>query len=143
MKKPAKILTLDWLKTTACAGRNAHLFEQPQSKSKAKRAKYNNEKVEWGDLVFDSRKEYKRYRELLLLQKAGLIGQIERQVKYELIPANEKERKCEYWCDFRYIDVERGLIVEDVKSEMTRKLPVYIMKRKLMKQIHNIEIQEI
>ncbi len=49
---------------------------------------------------------------------------------------------CAYLADFTY-NRNGKEIVEDVKSEMTRKLPVYKLKKKLMKAILNIEIQEI
>ena len=52
--------------------------------------KYNNRKVKVGGEVFDSRKEYDRWRELCLLQKAGKITDLERQVKFELIPAQRR-----------------------------------------------------
>ncbi|RYZ49916.1 MAG: DUF1064 domain-containing protein [Sphingobacteriales bacterium] len=130
------------LKGTPCAKLNPDLFQEKPKKGK--RPKYRNHKVEWEGMVFDSTKEYERYRELLLWQKAGVIGQLERQVKYELIPANETERKTEYWADHRYRMMDTGeLVVEDVKSEATRKLSTYIMKRKLMRQIYNIIIKEV
>ena len=49
-------------------------------------SKYHAKKVKDGDLVFDSRKEYRRWQELLLLEKAGVIKGLRRQVKYELLP---------------------------------------------------------
>jgi len=68
----------------------------------------------------------------------------ERQVRYLLIEANETEKKCEYWADFRYkIQATGETVVEDVKSEMTRKLSTYVMKRKLMKSVHGISIKEV
>ena len=134
--------TLDQLKKSACAGRNAELFVEVKPASK--KAKYRNEKVEWQGEIFDSKKEYHHYRELLLRQKAGDIGQLRRQVKYLLIEANEEERKTEYWADFVYLDATTGqTIVEDVKSEATRKLPTYIIKRKLMLSVHAIKIKEV
>jgi len=138
-----KRITLDDIRNSACASLNQHLFTEPAAKT-AKRAKYRNEKVEWNGEVFDSRKEYNRYRQLLLLLKAGHIGQLRRQVKYLLIEANETEKKCEYWADFEYVLCDTGAkVVEDVKSEATRKLPVFVMKRKLMKSVYNIQIKEV
>jgi Protein of unknown function (DUF1064) len=136
------VFTLDQLAKTPAAKLNQHLFVKPEKKNK--RAKYKNEKIEWDGQIFDSKKEYRRYRELILLLKQGLISVPKRQVKYVLIEANEKERKCEYWADFVYISAIDGKeVVEDVKSSMTRRLPVYIMKRKLMKSKFNIEIKEV
>lgn len=134
---------LEHIRNSPCGKLNQHLFEKPKEK-KSKRPKYNNEKVEYLGEVFDSRKEYNRYRELLLLLKAGVIGQLRRQVKYLLIEANETEKKCEYWADFQYTMMDTGIeVVEDVKSEATRKLSTYIIKRKLMLSVHGISIKEV
>lgn len=134
---------MEHIRNSPCAKLNPHLFPEHQPK-KSKRAKYNNEKVEWKGEVFDSRKEYQRYRELLLLQKQGIIGQLRRQVKYLLIEANETERKVEYWADFVFIWTDTGIEdVEDVKSDATRKLSTYIIKRKLMLSVHGIKIKEV
>lgn len=80
------------------------------------------------------------------MERAGLISDLERQVKYVLIPAqriNGKvvEREVSYNADFRYI--ENGVIVvEDVKSEITRKDKAYILKRKMMLYFHGVQIKE-
>ena len=58
--------------------------------------KYNNRKIEVDGMVFDSKKEASRYEELLLLQKAGAISGLRRQVRYVLIPAQRE------WCDEIY-----------------------------------------
>lgn len=109
---------------------------------KAGKAKYNNQKVEWDGIVFDSKKEYKRYRELLLLQKQGIIAALKRQVKYVL--QKEGDRPITYILDHEYIEVATGVkVYEDVKSVITAKHPVYIMKKKLMKEVHGIEIKEV
>ena len=96
---------------------------------------------------YDSKKEAKRGAMLELLQRAGKISHLTKQVKYELIPSqwmlvNGKkkciERAVYYKADFQYI--ENGqLIVEDVKG---LKLPEYIIKRKLMLYTHGIKIKE-
>lgn len=44
-------------------------------------AKYNNVKIEG----YDSKKEYRRAKELKLLEKKGIITRLQEQVKYELI----------------------------------------------------------
>lgn len=121
---------------------NSHLLEV--KKPKAKRAKYNNEKVEYDGMVFDSKKEYKRYRELLIKVKLGEITLPERQKEFVLVPSQEGERKMSYYADFAYrIQATGELVVEDVKSEATKKLSTYIAKRKLMKQVHGITIKEV
>lgn len=108
------------------------------------RSKYGNRKVIREGMTFDSVKEYKRYRELLLLQNAGAITGLQRQVKYELIPTQRiggkvAERACTYIADFVY--QENGeTVVEDTKGFKT---PEYIIKRKLMLWIHHIRIKEV
>ena len=108
------------------------------------RPKYRNKKTEVNGISFDSRKEAKRYQELLLLEKAGAITDLKMQVKYVLIPSqriNGKvvERECAYKADFVY--VENGeTVVEDTKGFKTKD---YIIKRKLMLHVHGVRIREI
>ncbi|MBQ2175640.1 MAG: DUF1064 domain-containing protein, partial [Alphaproteobacteria bacterium] len=49
--------------------------------------KYNNKKIIVDGIKFDSKKEALRYKELKMLEKAGIISNLQRQVKYTLIPA--------------------------------------------------------
>lgn len=108
---------------------------------KSSRAKYGNSKVEWEGQVFDSKREYRYYRKLLLRLKTGEIGQLERQVKYVLIEAQEGQRKCEYWADFRWIETATGeTVVCDAKGMKTE---VYKIKKKLMKERYGITILEV
>lgn len=120
--------------------------------------KYHNNKLVRDGEVFDSQKEYKRYCELDLLQKAGMICGLKRQVKFVLIPAQREpdtvgkrggkrigkviERECAYYADFTYYTKEGEYVVEDVKSEAT-KTEQYKIKRKLMLYIHGIRIIEV
>lgn len=95
---------------------------------------------------FDSRKEARRWQELCLLQRAGKITDLRRQVPFELIPAQYADGKCveravKYVADFVYTE-NREVIVEDVKSEATRKNKEYIIKRKLMLYRLGIRILE-
>ena len=123
-----------------CGSLNQHLAEKPEKKVR----KYRNKKCERDGIKFDSKKEADRYTILKILQKKGEIGLLELQKPFLLIETNETEKKCEYWADFCYIIARTGeYVVEDVKSEATRKLSTYIMKRKLMKAKFNIEIKEI
>ena len=107
------------------------------------KSKYKNRKLTIDGGVFDSLKEYRRYRELALLQKAGQISDLKRQVKYELIPTQRIggrviERACAYIADFVY--TENGeTVVEDTKGFRTKE---YIVKRKLMLYVHGIRIRE-
>ena len=96
--------------------------------------------------AFDSKKERERWNELRLLERAGAITKLQRQVPFEIIPSQYRDGKCieraaKYIADFTYY--ENGeLVVEDVKSEITRKNKDYILKRKLMLEKHNIRIRE-
>lgn len=125
-----------------------------------RRRKYGNKKVTIGGMVFDSKKEAKRFEELFLMEKAGEISGLRRQVKYVLIPAQREfldeiytrgekkgenkpgrllERECTYIADFVYYK-DGEVIVEDTKGFRTKE---YIIKRKLMLYMHHIRIKEI
>ena len=118
--------------------------------------KYRNKKIKVGEKVYDSKKEMRRHQQLLLLEKNGEISDLQMQVKFVLIPAqysnteitkNGKfkclERECVYIADFVYKDQNGQLVVEDVKSKITRQNPTYIIKRKLMLYKHGLKITEI
>lgn len=116
--------------------------------------KYKAQKVELENgMRFDSKKEYKRFLELKVDEKEGLISDLKCQIPFELIPKQKLDNPritkgrahyCEpavkYYADFVYRDMSGNLVVEDTKGVRT---PEYIIKRKLMKQVHNIEIREI
>lgn len=102
-------------------------------------------------------KEYRRYLVLKLMQKEGKITNLQRQVKYTLIPAQREpdtigkrggvkkgkliERECAYYADFTYNLADSGtLVVEDTKGVRTTE---YIIKRKMMLYFHGIKIKEI
>lgn len=104
-----------------------------------KPSKYKNEKVDTKDGKFDSKKEHAYYGKLQMRERAGEISDIQKQVKFKC--EVNGMLICNYIADFTY--VENGkLVVCDVKSEMTKKLPVYRLKKKLMRAIHNIDIFE-
>ena len=99
--------------------------------------KYGAKKVYTPDGVFDSQKEYRRWRELKLCEIAGKITNLERQVAFELIPKQDGERAVYYVADFVYM--EKGeKVVEDVKGYVTE---VFKLKKKLMKWRHGIDIK--
>ena len=125
-----------------------------------KQNKYGNKKVVRNGMTFDSVHEYERYCELVLLEKAGLITELETQKPFTLIPAQYEtyerygkngkrlkdgkrcvERSVVYVADFVY--KENGkTVVEDTKSDAT-KTKDFVIKRKLMLWVHNIRIKEI
>lgn len=123
--------------------------------------KYHNIKTKTFDgIEFDSRKEARRWNELKLLERAKEISNLQRQVKYVLIPAQYEtieryskkgdrlkdgtkliEREVAYIADFVYTDMKTGkTVVEDTKGVKTKD---YIIKRKLMLYLHQIRIKEI
>lgn len=108
----------------------------------SKTGKYGNKKATRGDIKFDSKKEARRYDELKALESDGKISELRRQVKFELIPKQVGERPTCYYADFTYIQ-NGELVVEDVKSPVTRENGTYIIKRKLMLYVHNIRIREV
>lgn len=117
--------------------------------------KYHSRKITRDGETFDSAKEYRRWCELKLLERAGEITDLRRQVKYVLIPAQYEtvgytpkgkltkkcvERDCSYIADFAYVDDCGVEYVEDTKGFKTKD---YIIKRKLMLWVHGIRINEI
>ena len=101
-----------------------------------KKSKYKSVKTEVDGIMFDSKAEARRYQQLKLLVRAGEIQDLEFQPRYEFIINDVKIGF--YKADFRYTDNGK-LVVEDVKGMKT---PVYNLKKKLMKAIHNIDIFE-
>lgn len=106
--------------------------------------KYHSKKTVANGIEFDSKKESRRYSDLALLERAGLISGLRRQVKFELIPSQRidgkvVERSVTYVADFVY--EENGkTVVEDTKGFKTKD---YIIKRKLMLYIHGIKVREV
>lgn len=109
------------------------------------RRKYRNVPTQVDGLQFDSRAEARRWAELNLLAKAGQIRNLQRQVRYELIPAQKRpsggtERACVYVADFVYEESPGWrTVVEDVKGFSTGE---YAIKRKLLLHVHGIEVKE-
>jgi hypothetical protein len=94
--------------------------------------------------VFPSIKECARYEELRLLERIGVISNLETQVPYLLIPkqvcGRRREAAVSYVADFVYQEKAGKTVVEDTKGFRTR---AYIIKRKLMLQVHGIAVQEL
>lgn len=120
------------------------------------RNKYSADKVVYDGIEFASKREARRYRDLVLLAKAGEITDLRMQVKYQLIPAQREpdtigpkggrrpgkliEHEVSYVADFVYRDKDGNEIVEDTKGFRTKE---YIIKRKLMLWVHGIRVEEI
>ena len=122
------------------------------------KSKYGSTKCIVNGIQFDSRKEARRWGELLLMQRARVISDLQRQVKYVLIPAQYEtferygnngqrlkdgkrliERELSYIADFVYTEGGK-LVVEDTKGFRTKD---FIIKRKLMLYFHGIRVREV
>lgn len=107
-----------------------------------KRYKYNNKPTEADGIKFDSKKEASRWAQLKLLQAAGKIRNLKRQVPLRC--EVNGELVCKYVADFVYeepVDVAQwGVVFEDAKGYKT---PIYKLKKKLVAACHGIEIREV
>ena len=121
--------------------------------------KYNNTKVEYDGIKFDSKKEMQRYIVLKDAENSGVISNLELQVKYELIPAVREEYiehlktkdkvktrtlqlPITYTCDFQYLK-DGVLIVEDVKASPKMLPKEFVLKEKMMFALKGIRIKKV
>lgn len=126
----------------ASAGRmSAAAYIAHQGKAKGP-TKYRNQRTEVDGIWFDSKAEADRWRGLKLLERAGQIRDLDRQVNYPL--AVNGVLICDYRCDFTYDEAAGNgqwrRVVEDVKGVPT---PAYLLKKALMFAVHGIEIREV
>lgn len=99
--------------------------------------KFRAQKTEVDGIVFHSKKESLRYRELMLLFRAGEIFDLAIQPEFEF-KINDK-RMFRYIADFSYTDKDGTKVTEDVKGVRT---PLYRLKRKIIEASHGIRITE-
>lgn len=129
--------------------------------------KLNAQRVEFDGKLFGSKKEARRWAELKLLERSGLISDLQQQVPFELIPAQyetiptgeyykkgEKkgqpkfkrvciEKAVTYVADFVYIENGKK-VVEDTKGcKDGITYNYFVLKRKMMLYFHNIRIKEV
>lgn len=103
--------------------------------------KYRARKTTVDGITFDSKHEAEIWCELKLMQRAGIIRDLERQVRIELIPKTDKFRATYYVADFQYFDNETGhSVVMDAKGVRTKE---YLIKKKLLYWRYGIEIKEV
>lgn len=98
--------------------------------------KYHNKKTVIDGIKFDSKLEAERYAQLKILERAGVIRDLELQPEYELIPSFRKNgktwRRTVYKADFRYILAEDdSYIIEDVKGSTEVITSIFRLKQKL------------
>ena len=132
-----------------------------RKKDGAKKSKYHNKKVEYAGIAFDSKKEMKRYVFLKDMEDKGVIENLERQVRFVLIPSltedvvvhlKTKDKVVKktiqlaitYTCDFRYIH-DGVTIVEDIKASPKSAAldKVFLIKEKLFRWRFGFAIKRI
>jgi len=104
---------------------------------KFQKHKYNAKKVIVDGIMFDSKREARRYKELKMLEKAGKIKNLKLQPVFLLQEGfyrNGKAiRQMTYKADFEYVDEKGRRVVEDVKGVVTKE---YAIKKKLFLKKH-------
>ena len=115
-----------------------------KEKKPPKKSKCKNKKTVVDGFTFDSKKEAEYWKVLKHREQIGEIENLRRQERYLLVPRQEEERPMHYVADFAYYDrkLDKEFVV-DVKSEYTRKLAIYVAKRKFMRFIHGIKVIEV
>lgn len=124
-----------------------------------KKNKYHNKKVDFQGTIFDSKRELQRWLMLKDAESKGIISDLQRQVKFELIPAVTEEyvvhlktkdkiqtrvvqRSITYTADACYIK-NGEFVVEDCKISPKVKPDKYILKSKMMFALKGIRIKEV
>lgn len=102
--------------------------------------KYNARKISVNGITYDSELEYQRYCELKMMEKAGIISDLQYHKRFVLIEKNENGREIAYEADFVY-KKDGQTIVEDTKSEPT-KTRLYALKKRLMLEKYGLKITE-
>jgi len=128
--------------------------------------KYFSKRSKVNGIEFQSKKEGRRFQELRLLERAGVIDNLRTQVKFVLIPEQREEsrevytrgpqkgkhklgrvieREVAYVADFVYHDINTDReVVEDVKGYTgSEAYKLYVIKRKLLLWRYGIKIKEI
>jgi len=113
----------------------------------AKPLKYRNTPTIIGAEKYRSKREAAKHQDLLLLQRAGKITSLQREVPYVLaagvkIAGEPRARPAlRYVADFVWIDAATGArVVADAKGVQT---DVYRVKKHLMKTTHGIDVVEL
>lgn len=94
---------------------------------------------------FASQAEYRRWCDLELMQAAGVISDLQRQVSLPCLVNGVKV--CDYVADAYYIEKDQH-VIEDVKGGSGRpgdkgtRTAVYRLKKKLVKACYGIAIRE-
>lgn len=108
--------------------------------------KYRNQRTVVDGITFDSKREAQRWHELCLVQRAGIISNLRRQVAFELAPgvkfagAKRAQPALRLIVDFTYRDEHGQQVLEDVKGVVTT---AFTIKRHLLKAVHGLEVRLI
>lgn len=125
------------------------------------KSKYNSHKIRTPYGIFDSQTELDRFFNLMQMQRDGKIRELKRQVEFEVLPRlmrtvtiqlktktktvqRVEERNVKYTPDFTYYEGDVW-VIEEVKSDATKKAKDYPLRKKLMKLLiakHNQESDE-
>jgi len=90
--------------------------------------------------IFDSQTEHRHWCELKIRERLKEIRDIEIHKRYEIVVAGV--HICDFIPDFQYVRMDGAVVVEDVKSKLTRKLPEYRLKKKLFEAIYKLKVHE-
>lgn len=120
------------------AGTPAQKRDLAQAQKARRKNKYNAHPTECDNIRFASRREAARYRQLKLMLSAGEIRNLRLQVSFDLRVRRQKVTR--YVADFVFLDKAGREVVEDCKGYRNK---LYLLKKKLMRAIHGIEIQEV
>lgn len=115
--------------------------------NRMKAPKYRNKAVVIAGIRWDSQREYARWCELKMLERAHKVSGLERQVTYKLADgvkfegAKRAQPPLRIKVDFRYFDMEAcQWILEDLKSPASV-TTAFTIRRHLLLAIHNQQIR--
>lgn len=109
------------------------------------RRKYGNKKTVVDGITFDSKREAARWLELKMLERAGHISELQRQVRVELAPGVKFEGEARakpalrLIVDFGYVEAGRR-VLEDVKSPATI-TTAFTIKRHILKAWQGLDLR--
>lgn len=106
--------------------------------------KYGNRRVEVDGLWFDSAKEARRWSALRLLERAGEIRNLRRQVRWPLTSGPDAAVVAHYVADFDYEERHDGVwlaVTEDVKGGEATRTDIFKLKAKMFALCHDREIK--
>lgn len=102
--------------------------------------KYKNKKVIFDGIEFDSRREFAYYLDFKKLQAAGEITHLE--VHPTFVCGVNGMKVCTYEADFAFKDKGRKRVI-DVKSPATARLPVFRLKKKLVRALYGVDVEVV